>query len=376
MTRVFAGERTFLSPILAPGRAGPLPPRRRRRARGAALDDLRARHAAVQPGRLPGALCSAAAAGMCFRSIRKACRRSPPDLAFNTAVSFVTNTNWQNYGGESTMSYLVQMAGLTVQNFVSAATGIALAVALIRGFARRSATDIGNFWADLTRCDALHPAADLRRLHAVPRLAGRAAEPRRLRRRHDARGRAADHRPGAGRLAGGDQDARHQRRRLLQRQLGASLREPDAAFEPIADGLDLRHRRGADQRLRPHGRRRAPGLGDLGGHGACSSSPASRSPTAAEAAGNAGCSPRSGSTGGNMEGKEVRFGIAALGPVRGGHHRRLVRRGQRDARQLHAARRHDPADQHGARRDHLRRRRRRPLRHAAVRHHRRSSSPG
>ena len=67
-------------------------------------------------------------------------------------MSFVTNTNWQTYGGETTMSYLVQMAGLTVQNFVSAATGIALAVALIRGFARRSATRIGNFWADLTRC--------------------------------------------------------------------------------------------------------------------------------------------------------------------------------------------------------------------------------
>jgi K+-transporting ATPase ATPase A chain len=74
-----------------------------------------------------------------------------PDLAFNTAVSFVTNTNWQNYGGESTMSYLVQMLGLTVQNFVSAATGIALAVALIRGFASASANSIGNFWLDITR---------------------------------------------------------------------------------------------------------------------------------------------------------------------------------------------------------------------------------
>ena len=75
----------------------------------------------------------------------------PPDLAFNTAVSFVTNTNWQNYGGESTMSHLTQMAGLTVQNFVSAATGIAVAVALIRGFARASAKSVGNFWVDLTR---------------------------------------------------------------------------------------------------------------------------------------------------------------------------------------------------------------------------------
>ncbi len=72
-------------------------------------------------------------------------------LAFNTAVSFVTNTNWQNYGGESAMSYFSQMAGFTVQNFASAATGIAAAFALIRGFARRETSGIGNFWADLTR---------------------------------------------------------------------------------------------------------------------------------------------------------------------------------------------------------------------------------
>ena len=74
-----------------------------------------------------------------------------PDLAFNTAASFATNTNWQNYGGETTMSYLTQMAGLTVQNFMSAAVGMAVLVALIRGFARRSAETIGNFWVDLTR---------------------------------------------------------------------------------------------------------------------------------------------------------------------------------------------------------------------------------
>ena len=74
------------------------------------------------------------------------------DLAFNTALSFVTNTNWQSYVPETTMSYLIQMAGLTVHNFASAATGIALAVALVRGFARRSAKSIGNFWVDLTRC--------------------------------------------------------------------------------------------------------------------------------------------------------------------------------------------------------------------------------
>ena len=74
-----------------------------------------------------------------------------PDLAFNTAVSFVTNTNWQSYSGESTLSYLVQMAALTVQNFVSGAAGVAIAIALARGFARQQMKTIGNFWVDLTR---------------------------------------------------------------------------------------------------------------------------------------------------------------------------------------------------------------------------------
>ncbi len=76
----------------------------------------------------------------------------PPTLALNTAVSFLTNTNWQAYSGESTMSYLTQMLALAVHNFLSAATGIALAVALIRGFSRQSSRTIGNFWVDMTRC--------------------------------------------------------------------------------------------------------------------------------------------------------------------------------------------------------------------------------
>ena len=74
-----------------------------------------------------------------------------PDLAFNTAVSFVTNTNWQAYAGEATLSYLVQMAALTVQNFVSSAAGVAIAIAVTRGFARQQASSIGNFWVDITR---------------------------------------------------------------------------------------------------------------------------------------------------------------------------------------------------------------------------------
>src|ERR1051325_6226859 len=75
-----------------------------------------------------------------------------PDLAFNTAVSFMSNTNWQAYGGETTVSYFVQMAAFTVQNFLSAAAGIAVAIALVRGLARKQAETIGNFWVDLTRC--------------------------------------------------------------------------------------------------------------------------------------------------------------------------------------------------------------------------------
>jgi len=74
-----------------------------------------------------------------------------PDLSLNTAMSFTTNTNWQNYGGETTLSYFTQMAGLTVKNFVSAAVGLAIMVALIRGLARRSAQAIGNFWVDTVR---------------------------------------------------------------------------------------------------------------------------------------------------------------------------------------------------------------------------------
>jgi K+-transporting ATPase ATPase A chain len=76
----------------------------------------------------------------------------PPALAWNTAVSFVTNTNWQNYAGETTMSYFTQMAALTVQQFVSAAVGVAVAIALVRGFARRNSPTIGNFWVDIIRC--------------------------------------------------------------------------------------------------------------------------------------------------------------------------------------------------------------------------------
>ena len=165
-----------------------------------------------------------------------------PALAWNTASSFTTNTNWQNYSGESTMGYLVQMSGLAVQNFVSAAMGVAVAVALVRGFARKKTDQLGNFWVDLIRISirVLLPICRARLDRVHRRRHG--AKPARLPGDHRrGRARADDYRR-PGRLAGGHQGPRHQRRRLLQRQLGAPVREPDHLHEldrdlPAADDL-------------------------------------------------------------------------------------------------------------------------------------------
>ena len=114
-----------------------------------------------------------------------------PDLAFNTSVSFETNTNWQNYSGETGATYLTQAAMLAVRNFTSAATGLAVAIALIRGLTRRSAKTLGNYWVDLTRgvLYILLPISDRRRPR--PRLAGRPADLGPDPGRHDAPGRAS-----------------------------------------------------------------------------------------------------------------------------------------------------------------------------------------
>lgn len=100
-----------------------------------------------------------------------------PDLAFNTAASFTTNTNWQNYSGEVVMSYFTQMAGLAYHNFTSAAVGITLAIAFIRGIARRQKETIGNFWVDMTRSTLWGPAAVLHRRFVAAGVAGSGAEP-------------------------------------------------------------------------------------------------------------------------------------------------------------------------------------------------------
>ena len=151
MTRVFNGERTVLSPVLRPVEAGIY--------WIGGVDEKRGQHwltyaVAMLLFHVGGFLIIYAVmrlqALLPFNPAGQSAVAE--DLSFNTAISFITNTNWQNYGGESTMSYLVQMLGLTHQNFLSAATGIALAVALIRGFSRSSMRTIGNFWVDVTRC--------------------------------------------------------------------------------------------------------------------------------------------------------------------------------------------------------------------------------
>src|SRR6201996_5355994 len=151
MTRVFNGERTFLSPVLRPVESGLY--------WISGVDARREQHwltytVSMLLFHVGGVLIIYGLMRLQAVLPFNPAGQSPvaEDLSFNTAISFITNTNWQNYGGESTISYLVQMLGLTHQNFLSAATGIALAVALIRGFSRSSMRTIDNFWVDVPRC--------------------------------------------------------------------------------------------------------------------------------------------------------------------------------------------------------------------------------
>ncbi|MGI4939812.1 MAG: potassium-transporting ATPase subunit KdpA [Janthinobacterium lividum] len=151
MTRVFTGERTLLAPVLRPIE------RSLYRLCGVREDEEQ--HWVTYAAAMLLFSLAGFASLYALQRLQGVLPFNPQnqaavgtDLALNTSVSFITNTNWQSYTPESTMSYLVQMAGLTVHNFLSAATGVALALALIRGFARRSARTVGNFWVDMTRC--------------------------------------------------------------------------------------------------------------------------------------------------------------------------------------------------------------------------------
>src|SRR5262249_49209490 len=151
MTKVFAGERTFLSPVLRP--------LERALYWCCGVDEREEQHWLTYAVAMLLFSVVGFVSLYALQRLQAVLPFNPQgqsavegSLAFNTSVSFVTNTNWQSYTPESTMSYLTQMAGLTVHNFASAATGIALALALVRGFVRREAKTIGNFWVDLTRC--------------------------------------------------------------------------------------------------------------------------------------------------------------------------------------------------------------------------------
>ena len=278
MTRVFNGERTFLSPVLRPVEAGLY--------WIGGVDETREQHwvtytVAMLFFHIGGFLILYA-----LMRLQAALPFNPagqsavaPDLSFNTAVSFITNTNWQNYGGESTMSYLVQMLGLTHQNFLSAATGIVLAVALIRGFARASARTVGNFWVDITRCTLyiLLPICVVYALFLVwqgmPQTLGPYVDATTL--------EGAKQTIAVGPVAS----------QVAIKMLGTNgggffnanaahpFENPDRAVELRPDGLDLRDRRRAHQRVRPHGRQPAPGLGHPCRDGQSCSSRASRRPT-------------------------------------------------------------------------------------------------
>ena len=159
MTRVFAGERTFLHPVLRPlerlcyklcGVKETVEQRWTQYAGSMLAFSIFSAVLLYALQRLQGFL-PLNPAGFSTAHAPANATALTPDLAFNTAVSFTTNTNWQSYGGETTLSYLVQMLGLTMHNFTSAAVGMAIAVAMIRGFSRHQANALGNFWADITR---------------------------------------------------------------------------------------------------------------------------------------------------------------------------------------------------------------------------------
>ena len=217
-----------------------------------------------------------------------------PDCSFNTATSFTTNTNWQSYSGETTMSYFSQMVGLAFHNFVSAATGIAIAAALVRGIARHSATTIGNFWVDLVRVTyyLLLPICLVFAVFLVsqgmiqnfkPYTKATLVEPMKVSVAKvdkdgkpvvDAEGKAVMEEqtvtdqnivqgPMASQIA--IKMLGHQRRRLRQCECVASVRESDAAFEFPSDVVDLFDRQRSYLLPRPDGEEPEARLDGLGG---------------------------------------------------------------------------------------------------------------
>ena len=257
------------------------------------------------------------------------------DLSFNTAASFITNTNWQNYGGESTLSYLVQMLGLTHQNYLSAATGIVLAVALIRGFARASARTVGNFWVDVTRCTLyiLMPICVLYALFLVwqgmPQTLGPYVDATTL----EGAKQTIAVGPVASQIAikmlgtnGGGFFNANAAHPFENPTALSNFVQMISIFAIGAALTNVFGRMVGDQR-QGWAVLAVMGVLFIAGVFVC---------YWAEAHGNDAFTAM-GLTGGNMEGKEVRFGIVASVAVRRDHHGGIVRRGQCHARFLHRA---------------------------------------
>ena len=328
MTAVFNGERTFLSPVLRPVEAGLY--------RLGGVDEKREQDwltytVAMLFFHVGGFLILYALLRLQgFLPFNPQGMTAVPEyLSFNTAISFITNTNWQNYGGESTLSYLVQMLGLTHQNFLSAATGIVLAVALIRGFARASTKTIGNFWVDITRCTLYIlipiciPYALFLIWQGMPQTLGAYVDATTL----EGAKQTIAVGPVASQIAikmlgtnGGGFFNANAAHPFENPTALSNLLQMVSIFALGAALTNVFGRMVGDQR-QGWAIFAAMATLFLAGVLVC---------YWAEAAGN----PQFASLGldpANMEGKEVRFGIAALGTVRGHHHGSLLRRRQRHA---------------------------------------------
>ena len=288
-----------------------------------------------------------------------------PDLAWNTAISFMTNTNWQFYSGESAMSYLSQMAGLAWHNFVSAATGLAVAIAVIRALARRSAATIGNFWVDLTRANlyVFLPLCLLGALvlcwQGVPQNFSAYPTATTL------EGAKQSLPQGPHRFARDHQGAGHQRRRLPQRELGGAAREPDGLQQFPRTALDLRARRRADVYARKISARSAARLGALRGDGDAFRGRLPGGVRGGSRGESARTRPRRAGREFRRQGDALRH--RRLRIVCGDDDRHVVRSRQRDARFVYGAGRARAADRHAVGRSRLRRRRFRTVRHDRLR---------
>ncbi len=191
----------------------------------------------------------------------------PPETAWNTAASFVTNTNWQNYSGESTMNYLTQMAGLAVQNFMSAAVGIVVAIAMIRGFTRSRTDKLGNFWVDLTRC-VFRLLLPLAVIAAIVFMAGGVVD--NFANYHTITTLSGGHQTVVGGPFASQEaikDLGNNGGGLVQRQLRTPLREPEPVHRLVHDlhppGHPVRHAAG----VRQDGQGQPAGLRARRGHG-------------------------------------------------------------------------------------------------------------